>query len=164
MSLTKEILRITAKRYSVGYPQLYEYLYDETAYGKKLNKNSLHATLSRMKKTGLLINKNGEWSITSEGKTSLDKKNSGIKKFFRRENVLDNREKSKNLIITFDIPEKKKHYREWLRMELVGFGFTMIQKSVWLGPALPKEFVEYLSGSGLLKHIRFFRATKKDLI
>jgi len=68
------------------------------------------------------------------------------------------------LIIIFDIPEKKKRYREWLRTELVGFGFTLIQKSVWLGPALPKEFVEYLNEVKLLKHVRFFRATENDLI
>ncbi len=164
MSLVKEILRITAKYYPLGYSQLYEYLYDETIYGKKLNKNSLHATLSRMKKDGLLRNKNREWSITPEGKKLEEKKENNIKKFFKPENILDNREKIKRLIIIFDIPEKKKRYREWLRMELVGFGFNLVQKSVWLGPALPKEFVEYLSEIGLLKHIRFFRATEKDLI
>src|SRR3989344_2780925 len=104
MSLVKEILRITAKRYPLGYSQLYEYLYDETIYGKKLNKNSLHATLSRMKKEGLLRNKNREWSITPEGKEFAEKKDKDIKKFFRSENVINNREKSKRLVIIFDIP------------------------------------------------------------
>ena len=164
MSLVKEILRITAKRYPLGYGQLYEYLYDETTYDKKLNKNSLHATLSRMKKEGLLRNKNREWSITPEGRKLAEKKDWDIKKFFKPDNIINNKEKPKRLIIIFDIPEKKKRYREWLRMELVGFGFTLIQKSVWLGPALPKEFIEYLSEIELLKHIRFFRAAEKDLI
>jgi len=164
MSLVKDILRTTARHYPLGYRALYEHLYNETVYGKRINRNSLEATLSRMRKNGLLTNKNREWSITSEGKTFLEKKSAGVRKFFKRENVIDNRERSKNLIIIFDIPEKKKKYREWLRVELVGFGFTLIQKSVWLGPSLPKEFVEYLSESGLLKHIRFFRAAEKDLI
>jgi DNA-binding transcriptional regulator PaaX len=164
MSLVKDILRITAKYYPMGYGQLYEYLYDETTYGKKLNRNSLEATLSRMGKNGLLRNKNREWSITSDGRIFLEKKSVAVRKFFKRENVINNRGKQKNLIIIFDIPEKKKRYREWLRFELVGFGFTLVQKSVWLGPSLPREFVEYLSEIGLLKHIRFFRATEKDLI
>lgn len=90
-------------------------------------------------------------------------RNSDIKRFFptikgQAKNL------SKNLIVIFDVPEKKKRYREWLRSELVGFGFELIQKSVWLGSALPKEFVEYLSKVGILKHIRFFRAAEKDLI
>lgn len=163
MSLVKEILRITARYYPLGYLQLYEYLYDETIYGKKLNKNSLRATLSRMKKDGLLGNKNREWSITREGKELIEGKNTIIKKFFPNRNTTK-RSIEKRLIIIFDIPEKRKRYREWLRSELVEFGFKLVQKSVWLGPALPKEFVEYLNEIGLLKHVRFFRATEKDLI
>lgn len=164
MSLAKEILRITARYYPLGYSQLYEYLYSENIYGKRLNKNSLHVTLSRMKKNGLLRNKERKWSITSEGREFLDSKKAEIRRFFLPETVIDNREKAKRLIIIFDIPEKRKKYREWLRMELVGFGFNLIQKSVWLGPTLPKEFVEYLDEVGILKHIKFFRASEKDLI
>lgn len=164
MSLVKEILRTTARYYPLGHRELYERLYSETTYGKKININSLDATLSRMKKNGLLKNKDRKWSITPEGKGILENTKADIKKFFRPEQVIDNREKSKRLIIIFDIPEKRKKWREWLRSELVGFGFTLIQKSVWLGPSLPKEFIEYLGEAGLLKHIRFFRATEKDLI
>lgn len=164
MSLVQDILRTTAKYYPMGYKDLYEHLYGETIYGKKLNRNSLQATLSRMKKEGLLSSKNRRWGPTSDGVTFLKKSGDGIKKFFKRENVLGNREKLRKLIIIFDIPEKKKKYREWLRTELVGFGFNLVQKSVWFGPGLPKEFIEYLSESGILKHIRFFKATEKDLI
>jgi len=164
MSLTKEILRITARYHPIGYSQLFEYIYKETTYGKKLNKRSVHATINRLEKKNFIKKNNKEWSITGDGKISLENKGSDIKKFFKPEKVIDNREKPKKLIIIFDIPEKRKKYREWLRMELVGFGFILIQKSVWLGPSLPKEFVEYLDEIGLLKHIRFFSATEKDLI
>jgi len=164
MSLTKEILRITARYKPLGYVQLYEYLYEETIYGKKLNKRSISTILSRMKKNGLLKNRDGEWSPTSKGKAFLEGINTGIKKFFKPENIIDNRERPRKIIIIFDIPEKKKRYREWLRNELVGFGFNLVQKSVWIGPDLPKEFIEYLNEVGLLKHIRFFQATEKDLI
>ncbi|OHA88947.1 MAG: hypothetical protein A3C70_00330 [Candidatus Zambryskibacteria bacterium RIFCSPHIGHO2_02_FULL_43_14] len=164
MSLVKEILRTTAKYYPLGYSQLYESLYKETIYGRKLNKNSLSATLSRMKKDGLLETRNKKFLLTKEGLDRLDKDGAKIKTFFNQKNIADNREKLKNLVLIFDIPEKQKLYREWLRSELVGLGFTMIQKSVWLGPALPKEFVEYLNELGLFKHIRFFKTTEKDLI
>lgn len=163
MSLTKEILRITARYHPIGYSQLFQYLYDETVYGKKVNKRSVHAIVNRMEKNGLIKKENG-WSITSSGKNILDKKFSTIKRFFDLENFHKNKAKEKRLIVIFDIPEKKKKYRDWLRLELIGFGFTLIQKSVWLGPSLPKEFVEYLNENGLLKHLRFFRATEKDLI
>ena len=165
MSLTKDTLRIIARYYPLGNRALYEHLYEETIYGKKLNRRSLSVILSRLKKNGVLKNENGQWSATSEGKVLLNEKEpEKIQKFFSSKTFQANRAKSKKLIVIFDIPEKRKRYREWLRMELIGFGFIMIQKSVWLGPGLPEEFVKYLEEERLMKHLRFFQATEKDLI
>jgi len=166
MSLVQDIL-FTVTNYPGGYRLLYDIIYENKPPAKsekRKKENILRVTLSRMKKSGLLKNKKGDWTITPEGKKFLESKKMEIRKFFRPETILDNREKPKRLIIIFDIPEKKKKYREWLRMELVGFGFNLVQKSVWIGPALSKEFVEYLDEVAILKHIRFFRATEKDLI
>jgi DNA-binding transcriptional regulator PaaX len=116
-----------------------------------------------MRQKGLLKNQEQKWSITPEGKELLEKRNADIRRFFPTQSA-SQRDKEKRLIIIFDIPEKKKRYREWLRSELVEFNFDLIQKSVWFGPGLPKEFVEYLDELKLLKHIKFFRATEKDLI
>lgn len=146
---------------------IYDVIYDAQPPEKSKRRsfeNNLRVRLSQLKKNGLLINKDNKWSITSEGKKFLEKKEKEIKRFFKSEDILDNREKSRKLIIIFDIPEKRRGYRDWLRNELVGFGFNLIQKSVWFGPGLPKEFVEYLDEVRLLKHIRFFHATEKDLI
>ena len=60
--------------------------------------------------------------------------------------------------------ERSIRYRDWLISELVGFDFEQIQKSVWFGPPLPKEFIEYLEEIDLLKYIRFLKATDEDLI
>ena len=164
MTLVKEILRITARRYPLRYKELYERLYNEkTSQEKKLSKGSLYTTLSRMKANGLLKSTEEKWTITPEGEEFLDVQRPDIRKFFppkkgKARNV------SRNLIIVFDIPEKKRRYRDWLRSELIGFDFEQIQKSVWFGPSLPEEFVRYLEEENLLEHVRFFRATEKDLI
>lgn len=165
MSLVQEIL-YTVSNYPGGYRIIYDIIYNGQPPGKEIRKskeNILSATLSRMKKDGLLKNKDRKWTVTLEGEELLNGRSSDIKRFFP---TLKSQMKSipKNLIVIFDIPEKKKRYREWLRSELVGFGFEMVQRSVWLGPSLPKEFVEYLSDNSLLKHIKFFRSTEKDLI
>ena len=48
-------------------------------------------------------------------------------------------------IVTFDIPEKEKKKREWLRNALKNLGFTMLHQSVWMGEEiLPAEFIEDL--------------------
>jgi DNA-binding transcriptional regulator PaaX len=158
--MPQDILRIIARYYPMGNRQLYDYLYGKNG---RLKMGTLSSTLSRMKKKGLLRMRGRKWSIAPEGRELLASKNSDIKKFFPNVKA-GNEDKERCLIIIFDIPEKKKRYREWLRSELVGFGFDLIQKSVWFGPALPKEFVKYLDEIRLLKHIRFFRATEKDLI
>lgn len=164
MSLTKEILRITAKYYPIGYSQLFEYIYEETVYGRKLNKRSVHAIINRLEKNGLIQKKVKGWSITSSGKIILNSSGAVIKKFFNPGSFKEKIQKPKNQILIFDIPEKRKRWREWLRSELVGFGFTMIQKSVWLGPPLPQDFIKYLNENGILRHIRFFRVDEKDII
>src|SRR3989344_261285 len=103
MSLTKEILRITARYHPIGYSQLYEYLYDETLYGKRLNKRSLSTILSRMKKNGLLKDAGGKLSATNDGKAFLAKINSQIKTFFNSDKIGENRSKERRLIVIFDI-------------------------------------------------------------
>ncbi len=165
MSLVQEILYIVSN-YPGGYRVIYDLIYDGKPPGEDFDrrrKNILSATLSRMKKNGLLKSKDRDWFITPEGVELLGGINENIRRFFPRR-VAKNRNRDKRIIVIFDIPETEKRYREWLRSELVSFGFEMIQKSVWFGPALPKEFIEYLSEIKLLNCIRFFKATEKDLI
>ena len=37
-------------------------------------------------------------------------------------------------ILIFDIPEKMKKYRDFLREEIYEYGFVQLQKSVWVTP------------------------------
>ena len=164
MSLVQEILYIVSN-YPGGYRLIYDLLYDSRPPGYKPNKDRLYdsskSTLSRLRRRGLVRNNAGVWDITAAGKKYLESKH-----VLRRFNpkIQNHLEQKRKLIVIFDIPEKKKKYRDWLRSELVGFGFTMIQKSVWFGPRLPKDFIEYIEENGLIKHIRFFKALESDLV
>ncbi len=164
MSLVQEIFYILSN-YPGDYRMLYDILYDGKPPGQsdKSFEHSLRSTLTRMKRLGLLNNTSNEWSLTQEGGRFLNAKKSNIKRFFPIKNR-SVKTTFKNLIIIFDIPEKKRRYRDWLRIELVNFGFEQIQKSVWFGPSLPKNFVEYLNEINLLEYIRFFKANEKDII
>jgi len=124
--------------------------------------NTLRVTLSRLKKKGLIKNTEGKWSISEEGKELLALRGQGIKQFFPTQKISP--KTRRQLIVTFDIPEKKRKYRDWLRSELITFGFELVQKSVWFGPALPKEFIEYLGQIKLLEYIHFFKVSEEDLI
>ena len=104
------------------------------------------------------------WSISPTGKEFLESYKPSIRRFFPEQKVSNKNKSKKQLIVTFDIPEKKRKYRDWLRMELVGFGFEQIQKSVWFGPSLPKSFLEYIEEIKILDYIRFFKVSEKDLV
>jgi|SRR3989344_1931688 len=165
MSLVQEILYIVSN-YPGGYRTIYDILYDSKPPPSKSDRYNIdytvRNTLSRLKKKGLVKNTNGKWSISEEGKDFLISKKRNIKSFF----PLGNRSnKSENkLLVIFDIPEKKKRHRDWLRHELISLDFSLIQKSVWLGPPLPKEFIQYLDEIRILQYIKFFKVSEGDLI
>ena len=66
---------------------------------------------------------------------------------------------NKFVIVMFDIPEKEKWKREWLRKTLHAMGLKLIQKSVWIGKIqLPKEFLNDLRKYRLVEYIEIFEA------
>src|SRR3989344_2562284 len=55
----------------------------------------------------------------------------------------------------------KKKERDWFRRQLKNFDYTMIQRSVWVGPSpLPKEFLDYVKAIGLRDHLKTFKLAK----
>ena len=165
MSIIKEALKAVSN-YPGGYGMIYEIIYGESPNGYKekiseSKKQVLKNTLSRMKKLGLLSNEKGFCKITKAGEQLLKERKSAFIIFPKQKT---NKNTNKTMIVMFDIPEKKRLYRNWLRSELIGFNYELIQKSVWLGPSLPKEFVEYLDEKKLLQYIKFFKAIESDII
>lgn len=59
-------------------------------------------------------------------------------------------------IVFFDIPEKKRKYRDYLRKTLKTIGFREFQKSIWICPyPVPSFLQELLFDDNLKPHIRF---------
>lgn len=62
-------------------------------------------------------------------------------------------------LVIFDIPERVRGRRDFLRKELGDLGFHPLQKSVWVTPyPLPDEFSEFISDLALGKHFRIVTA------
>lgn len=130
----------------------------------KKNKNTLYSLLSRLKKQGLVEKerkrKKTYWIITSLG----------IKRFEKLRNIFPRsvykREKNGGLsMVIFDIPERYKTKRDWLRKNLLELEFTMLQKSVFIGKnKLPEEFLKDLADLGLIDFIYIFKITKTGTI
>lgn len=124
---------------------------------KSYSQNSLSGTLSYLRKTGLVENCESELKVTIKGQKYIKKKMDSLKQFY----FSFDKNAPKNLIVMFDIPETKKAEREWLRWHLKKFNYSMIQKSVWVGPSpLPKEFLKYIGNIGIKDGLKTFKLAK----
>jgi DNA-binding PadR family transcriptional regulator len=120
--------------------------------------------LYRLRKDNLIAKKTGGhrkiWQITPRGEQEIK----SLKKYLVSK--LPSGDYQKNAdgelkIIAFDIPEKYKHKRVWLRRVLKNIGFTMLQRSVWVGKyKLPQEFLEDADKLGLLPYLEILAVTK----
>lgn len=64
-------------------------------------------------------------------------------------------------IVAFDVVEKEKRKRHWLRSALKRMGFKKLQKSVWVGRIkIPREFLDDLSGLRLVEMVEILETTK----
>ncbi len=120
-------------------------------------KNTLHQTLSRLKKKGYISEGEDMTRLTQQGREYIKKKIDSLKDF---DKPVDQKQE-KTLLVMFDIPETMKSHREWFRWHLKKFNYAMIQKSVWVGPdPLPKEFSDYTKEIGLYNCIKTFKLAK----
>ncbi len=64
-------------------------------------------------------------------------------------------------IVTFDVPERERRKRDWLRAVLRRLDFTPVQKSVWMGKVkIPREFLDDLRTLRLVEFVEIFQITK----
>jgi len=149
------------------YPTLPEFSKQkDAAQLSKEKEHNFYSALYQLKKQGLIkkeLRKNKTyWEITSLGKNKIEK----IGKIFHLPTPIYKREKDNGVnIVVFDIPEKRKNMRSWLRSALLNMGFTLLQKSVWTGKnKLPENFLKDLSDLGLMDCVHIFRAVKLGTI
>ncbi len=124
---------------------------------KKYSQNSLSGTMSRLHKDGFIQKSDEELILTLKGQKYIKKKMDSLRQFYYN----FDKDAQKNLIVMFDIPETKKAEREWLRRHLKKFNYSMIQKSVWVGPSpLPKEFLDYVELIKIKDGLKTFKLAK----
>ena len=121
----------------------------------RYEEGSVNVALSRMRKNGYAQRSVSGWALTEAGQARA--RQSGLYSYF-----LSPFEKntSPNTIVAFDISEKDRGMRAWLRNQLKIFGYVMLQKSLWQGPGpLPRAFGDRLVNLGIKKNVRVFAIT-----
>lgn len=128
-------------------------------------KQAFHSLLNKLKREGLIkkeVNKrNSPWSITKQGarKLSLLQVKRGDRELIKSEYA--HRQGNNLIIVSFDIPEKERRKRDWLRSVLFSLGFKKLQKSVWAGKiGVPREFFNDLKTNSILPYVHIFSIRK----
>lgn len=121
-----------------------------------------YSMLTRLKRDGLVLKRktaNGVfWKITSFGLNKLKVLEENNTKY---KSESDGRVK----IIIFDIPEKDRKKRAWLREVLKILNFKILQQSVWIGKnKIPEEFLFDLHQKNLVSFIHILEVTKSGTI
>ena len=126
--------------------------------------------LSRMKKQGLIQKRSSRggtvWVITREGTDRLKL----IKARRQNPNSLTTAHyvastRREVTIISFDIPEREKGKRRWLRAALGSLSFSLLHKSVWIGTqSIPEEFLDALRERDLLRHVHIVGVPKSGTL
>lgn len=126
-------------------------------------KQRFYSLIYQLKKSGLIE------EITKRNKKVLSLTHKGREKYVVLKDYLLTKPKRQYLsvagdtwvIVAFDIPEKERGKRGWLRDILKILGFEMLQKSLWIGKKkIPKDFLNELFRLNLVDHIEIFEITK----
>lgn len=134
-------------------------------------RQSFYSLLNQMKRDGLIekrgTGKNNPWSITVRGRDKLSRQTTPKER--RPGGILMRVYPEERypgvVIVAFDIPEKMRKKRQWLRENLIALDLTLLQKSVWMGAGrLPQEFINDLRAQHILKFIHIFSVDKHGAI
>ncbi len=124
-----------------------------------------HSLLNKLKREGFIRQKdkkrNAPWGITPSGTKKLIRLQEDGKPDSSPLRGYEKKSSQKLVIIAFDVPERERRKRYWLRAALVALGFQKLQQSVWLGKVqIPQEFFIDLKNNAMLSYVHAFSITK----
>ncbi|MDE2099841.1 MAG: hypothetical protein KGL39_21490 [Patescibacteria group bacterium] len=127
-------------------------------------KYNLSSYISQLKRQGLIERKGRLISITKRGLNKLsDLKRTKVK--FPSFTKYPKKKAKFWTIVAFDVPEKERSKRSWLRGVLVSLGFVSVQKSFYIGKiGIPEDFIKDLHKLNLLPYVEILGITKKGTL
>lgn len=129
-------------------------LWEQIQKKRKISQNVYYQNIYRLKKRGILEDKNDTFYLSQKGKRIFGN-------LYKR--VKEKPLKNNKILIIFDIPETKRKVRTWIRNQIKEWDFEMVQKSVWVGYGpLPKEFVERLKFLEVSNGVKIYNLRRKQ--
>lgn len=167
-SLTRLILEKVAESGEILLDSFFPAKYPEAKMWRKLlgletsyefRRPTFVAILSQLKAQGLVkgIPRRSRhyWQLTPHGREVLIKSQA---------DAMPKPDGQKRLVC-FDIPERDRAKRQWLRGELIACGYRQLQKSVWIGETpLPPAFIAALDTLDLRSRVHLLRVESEGTL
>lgn len=136
------------------------------------NRQQFYRALNHLKRQGLVAKKKttgdteSRWELTERGKERDQVYRQSRRDPFSASSVEFSKPEGAGItIVAYDIPEKERRKRAWVRMCLVGMGCERIQQSVWVARgAIDEDFIHALRKRDLLGYVHIFVVTKHGTI
>lgn len=130
-----------------------------------------YTLLNSLKRQGLIKKRKGEsrrsfWAITKRGIDHLARiKTQKADVLSLRQARYTRSSRSALILVIFDVPERERRKRRWLRENLKNLGYTLLQRSVWFGKtALPSGFLGDLRALKMLEYVHILSIGKSGTI
>lgn len=123
------------------------------------NQTNFNQSASRLLKRGLIHKQGSTFRLTEKGEEKAFFAHFDAQKFMHK----SQKQKWDGYwrMIIFDIPEKKRRLREYLRQCLRVVGFKELQRSVWVTPYKIPKFIEELLWEDKIKYYTRFITIKE---
>lgn len=133
-----------------------------------IERQKFYSLLNKLKNEGLIQknktrNKKTIWAITKKGleKLYLKSKDKSVDNDLSYQKEPDNTWK----VIIFDVPERERRKRHWLRTALFSLGFSLLQQSVWIGKnKIPEKFLSDLNKRDMISYVHIFEINRAGSI
>lgn len=135
------------------------------------NRQQFYKRLHYLKLQGLVVKRNANkgasrWMLTKHGKDRLDEYRQSRADPFSASHIHFPAPQGDGItVVAFDIPEKERRKRDWIRRCLVEMDFEMLQKSVWVARGgVHEDFAQALRERKLLNAVHIFGVTRQGTI
>lgn len=169
MALTPDLKTFYKKAYRVSSYGPKRFKTDWAEWYKK--RQSFYSLLNQLKRDGLIVKTgrrgSAQWHITPRGLVKLRQR--ALKRERHPAGIpmraYTTEQSSGVVIVAFDIPEKMRKKREWLRENLIALKLKLLQKSVWIGTTrIPQDFIKDLHAQDILRFVHIFSVGKRGTI
>lgn len=114
------------------------YEFKRASFASRISQLQSNGLVAKSRRSGKAF-----WRLTPDGRAVLDGAAGGRPQ-----------PDGKRRLVCFDIPERDRAKRRWLRTELVACGYRPLQRSVWIGETpLPTDFIANLDALNLRPHV-----------